>query len=388
MNDQELLKEGGQLLQDEEILEMDGIFFRAGEDIMKKSGEIDQILRNLNGPFQKLRKECLSARTSANDRKKALKEEKKEKEELADKADLLLKKHKELKADYEKQKSELDCANLEKEKMTEQLQELKTRLSEREREYQARETECRQRLEEYRQYYADARGDKEKAEDDLRKCQSDLEVEKKHADELQGLLEKEFAEKKTGVKEKEELEKQLRAREDEICSLGGKVRQYELQRQNMPFLTRLYDAYYGMMEKKEELPREFFDRLQNVMPAEDFDLFLSRALEPTFPVSYYLSLQAFLAVCGRYGEISGDAVKEALFLSDRLLSVILDFGETYYKEEGLTRLHIEAGDQFDRSLCKYVDESGGMYGKIGKVWLHGFRDGKKNKVYCSYVEGE
>lgn len=381
MDDQNLEKESGQLLTDEELLEIDNVLFQTGGDIMKKSNEIAQILNNLDHSLRRLRREYLSVRAGLKDKKKAFMEEKKEKEELERSIDLLAKKYEVLKEKYAELKSKLENANREKDKMSGRLQELENQLSEQEKESGAREAGFEQFRKDYRQFYDDAKSQKEKAQADFEQC-------RELCKSLQERLNRESEKKEANEREAEELKKQLQAQNDEFRSLDEKVRQYERQRENMPFLIRLSDACDSIVEKRDELPREFFDCLQNVVPLDDFERFLSGALDPSFPVYYHDAVQSFLAACRRRGEVSDETVKHVLGMLDALLSAVLDFADKYFEKERFFRISVGEGDRFDQQLCRYIGADGGIYGKIVKVWLHGFRDGKENKVYCSYVEGE
>ncbi len=222
----------------------------------------------------------------------------------------------------------------------------------------------------------------------MERLQNELAAERQHAEILQRDLDKELAEKEQREREMQDLRDQLQTETSKANVLDQKVQQYAAQEQRMPIVMKLYQAYNSMMEKRDELPEELFERLQNVVPTDHFDSFLPKVLKPSFPISYYLSVQAFMAMYSHNGQMSGEAMREALRVSDDLLSAVFDFGSEYFKEEKLIRLDRKAGDQFDHYMCKYIDGNGGMYGTIVRVWLQGFRDEKNNKIYCSYVEGE
>lgn len=381
MNGQELLKEDGQFFTDEELLEMDDALFQTSGEIMKKISGITSIIGKHDNSVQRLRREYLSLRSILKDKKKALEEEQNEKGVWKDKANSLHNKYEALKAKYEELEKGLERANREKDDGLGEIRKLEKQLIEQREEYRTREKSYEEIRQDYRERYEEEKAQKEQAESDFQQCRKDYEI-------LQECLKKESEALKAKESETEEQKKQLQAKNDRIQSLDEKVRRYEGQRENMPFLVRLCDAYDCIMEKRDELPREFFECLQNVVPSDDFDRFLSRALEPSFPVYYHDAVQSFLVVCRHRGEVSDETVKKALSVLDALLSIVLDFGNRYFEEERFVRIQIEAGDPFDKLLCRYIDEGGGIYGKIVEVWLHGFKDEKKNKVYCSYVEGE
>lgn len=361
-----LLKESEQFLTEEEILEIDGKLIKIDEVIMKKIGEIFELLGNNRNINSRLREAYHLAVTKLTEKEKDLKDKinilKKEEEEkkiLIDKCNSLQQKY----ADLEKKNKELIA----------ELDGVKKEKDEKERKL----SEEKENSKWYIQHYTDARKDKEKAESDLKQLR-----------ELQNNLNRELSEKEEKVKELENLKEQLSEKTEKVHTLSEENQQYILQQQKMPALIRLYNAYNSVMEKRNELPQEFFERLQSVVPLDNFDSFLSKALRRSFPVCYYASIQSFIVMCSHHEEVSGEAMKKAILVSDDLLSVIFDFESDYFKEEKIFRINKKEGDSFDSDLCKYIDENGGQYGNIVKVWLHGFRDEKNKKIYCSYVEGE
>lgn len=388
-------KKDSAFLTGEELLEMDGMLFEAGDELAGKIGEIGEILRKKDSAARRLREAYRAVAAALNERDAVLEDQVKELGERE-------KREKELECGCEKLRqeyAELQAVNgtlrtrqadmaQRQENSLRQIQELEDVISAKEKNCQLLEEKCSQIRKEYSQYYTDARNDKEKAESAMERLQNELAAERQHAEILQRDLDKELAEKEQRAREMQDLRDQLQTETSKANDLDQKVQQYATQEQRMPIVMKLYQAYNSMMEKREELPEELFERLQNVVPTDHFDSFLPKVLKPSFPISYYLSVQAFMAMYSHNGQMSGEAMREALRVSDDLLSAVFDFGSEYFKEEKLIRLDRKAGDQFDHYMCKYIDGNGGMYGTIVRVWLQGFRDEKNNKIYCSYVEGE
>lgn len=389
MNDQNCIsREDGQLLTEGELLELDGIMLKTNEDIIKKAGEIGGILRNKDGLIQRLRSAYLSAVASLRekdaaleDKSKTLNEEVKAKWDLKNHYDTLQQKYVELDANQNELKKKLDYAN-------QRMQGLEAELSKQEERYHQLETNAKQIQDVCNQHYVNARADRDQAVADLRQAQEKLAIFSQDAKTLQERLTKELEDGEARKKDMQDLKDRLQSETSKAGILDEKAQQYAMREQKMPAIMRLYNAYSSMMERRNALPEAFFERIQSVVPLDDFDSFVPRVLKPSFPISYYLSVQAFMAVCSHSGQVSGGTIKEALRVSDDLLSAVFDFGNEYFKEEKLIRIDRKAGDQFDSYVCKYIDGNGGMYGNIVRVWLQGFRDEKNNKIYCSYVEGE
>lgn len=278
-NQNEFLKERGQLLTDEEILELDGSMFEVNDEIMRKAGDIVRKLGETNSKIQRLR--------------------------------------------------DAYC-------------------------------QCKKNFEKTEAALADEREKCKKEKETVQKIGNNYLSLKQSYEDLQ--------------KENSELKKKMEA--------------VNLQQEKMPALMRLYHAYQSVMEKKSMLPQEFFEYMQSVVPLDDFDGFLPGALRESYPVSFYQTVQSFITVCNLHGEVSGETLKDTLCTLDTLLSAVFDLGSAYWKAQKLSRIDIEAGDPYDSDLCRYIDEKGEEYGNIVKVWLHGFRDEKKNETYRSYVEGE
>jgi len=388
-NDQDCISQDGcRFLADGELLEMDGILLKTNEEIIKKAGEISEILRVKDSLIQKLRSAYLSAvaalkekDASLEDKSKTLSEEVRSKWDLKNHYDSLQQKYTELDTNHNELKGKLDHAN-------QRIQKLEDELSKQEDRYHVLETNAKQTQEVYRQHYTDARADRDQAVSDLRQAQENLTRISQNAKTLQERFTKELEDGEARQREAQDLRDRLQSETSKADILDEKVQQYALREQRMPAIMRMYSAYSSMMERRKELPQEFFERIQSMVPMDDFDRFLSRVLKPSFPISYYLSVQAFMTMCSHSGQVSGATMKEALRVSDDLLSAVFDFGSEYFKEEKLIRMDCKAGDQFDNYVCKYIDGNGGMYGNIVRVWLQGFRDEKNNKIYCSYVEGE
>ena len=350
-------REDGQLLTEGELLELDGILLKTNEDIIKKAGEIGGILRDKDGLIQRLRSAYLSAVASLREKDAALD------------------------ANQNELKKKLGYAN-------QRMQGLEAELSKQEERYHQLETNAKQIQDVCNQHYANARADRDQAVADLRQAQEKLAIFSQDAKTLQERLTKELEDGEARKKDMQDLKDRLQSETSKAGILDEKAQQYAMREQKMPAIMRLYNAYSSMMERRNALPEAFFERIQSVVPLDDFDSFVPRVLKPSFPISYYLSVQSFMAVCSHSGQVSGGTIKEALRVSDDLLSAVFDFGSEYFKEEKLVRIDRKAGDQFDSYVCKYIDGNGGMYGNIVRVWLQGFRDEKNNKIYCSYVEGE
>lgn len=381
-------REDGQLLTEGELLELDGILLKTNEDIIKKAGEIGGILRDKDGLIQRLRSAYLSAVASLRekdaaleDKSKTLNEEVKAKWDLKNHYDTLQQKYAELDANQNELKKKLGYAN-------QRMQGLEAELSKQEERYHQLETNAKQIQDVCNQHYANARADRDQAVADLRQAQEKLAIFSQDAKTLQERLTKELEDGEARKKDMQDLKDRLQSETSKAGILDEKAQQYAMREQKMPAIMRLYNAYSSMMERRNALPEAFFERIQSVVPLDDFDSFVPRVLKPSFPISYYLSVQSFMAVCSHSGQVSGGTIKEALRVSDDLLSAVFDFGSEYFKEEKLVRIDRKAGDQFDSYVCKYIDGNGGMYGNIVRVWLQGFRDEKNNKIYCSYVEGE
>lgn len=388
-NDQNrIAKEDIRFLTDGEILELDGVLLKTNEEVIKKAGEISEILRTKDDLVRKLRDAYLSAAKALKE-KDALLEEKGRKlsEEvqtrwnLKSAYDLLQQKYEKLETDHNDVKAKLERAS-------QRTQELGMQLSAKEQRCLKLESDSKQIQKDCSQYYTDARADKERAEADLRQIQTELTEARQKAAALQERLEIERKDRDEKEKEIKELGDRLQAETARGDILDEKVQQYASREQKMPAVTRMCRAYSSMVERRGELPEAFYERLQSVVPLDGFDSFLIRVMKPSFPISYYLSVQSFVTVYSHSGQLSGEGLKEALRVSDELLAAVFDFGSEYFKEEKLVRLDCKAGDSFNGNVCKYIDGKGGLYGNIVKVWLQGFRDEKNNKIYCSYVEGE
>lgn len=388
-NDQNCIsKEDSRFLTEGEILELDGVLLKTNEEVIKKAGEISEILRIKDDLVRKLRGAYLLAAKALKEKDALLEEKGKKLSEevqtrwsLKSAYDLLQQKYAKLETDHNEVKAKLIRAS-------QRMQELETQLSTQEQRCRALESDSKQIQKDCSQYYTDARADKERAEADLRQARTDLEEARQAAAALQERLDTERKDRDTREKEIKELGDRLQAETVRAGVLDEKLQQYASREQKMPTVTRMCRAYSSMVERRGELPEAFYERLQSVVPLDGFDSFLIRVMKPSFPISYYLSVQSFVTVYSHSGQVSSEGLKETLRVSDELLSAVFDFGREYFKEEKLVRLDCKAGDSFNGNVCKYIDGKGGLYGNIVKVWLQGFRDEKNNKIYCSYVEGE
>lgn len=382
------LRESRGLLGDSDLLELDAMLLKANEELTRKAGEIGKILVERDSKVQQLRRAYLAAVAVLKEKEEALArkagaldQSTREFSELKSCYNLLRQDFQKLEQNRDALASDLACANQQKNDKQEQIGKLEADLDRKEEERQTLVSNYIQAQKDYNQYYTDFNNEKDRVKSELKQVQDELERERKSAESLQMRLD-------TEMDEKAAIEKAMQDLDSRVGGLDEKVQRYEARERKMPAVMRLYDAYNGMMERRAALPGEFFERLQNVVPPDDFDGFLSRALRRSFPISFHLSIQSFIAVCNNSGQVPGEAVKEALSVSDDLLSAVFEFGSAYFKEEKIVRIDCRAGDEFKNHLCKYIDGNGGSYGNIVRVWLQGFRDERDNVVYCSYVEGE
>ena len=383
-------KEKDTFFTDEEFRNMDGMLLETNREIMKKAGEICECLGKRDNAVSNLRKAyCQAAEAlkekdaDLQDKGDMLEREVQEKQAWIDKCEALQEKNRMLEDEKRSLEEKLGAAALEEKEFKNQI----AQLSRQEEHYQTLKAGFEQIQRECNQHYIDAKNGREKAKAELKQCRDELAKETEKAHQLQTALDREAGQREEKERETEQLRGELSEKDKEICALSEIKQQYIAQRQKMPSLMRLYEAYEDIMEKRDELPREFFECLQKVMLLDDFDRFVPAALERSFPIACYLSLKSFIAVSG-YGEAPEEAMKEALLCSDQLLEEVFAFGSEYFKEEKLFRIHIEKGEPFDDEWCIYINGKGGMYGDIANVWLHGLHDEKNEKIYHSYVEGE
>lgn len=244
----------------------------------------------------------------------------------------------------------------------------------------------------FRGAYCQCKQDLEKTKADLENRTEELNQEKNQLQKQIQEMNDELAKKEKDVKEAKDLlsskTEEIQSLTEKICSLEKEKQQYKLQQEGMPALMRLYHAYQGVMKKKSELPRKFFECMQSVVPLDGFDGFLPGTMRESYPVSFYQSVQSFITVCNYYREVSRETLKDVLCTLDTLLSAVFDLGSVYWEAEKLFRIDIEAGDLFDCELCVDIDGKGDTYRNIVKVLLHGFQDKKNDKIYHSYVEEE
>lgn len=383
-------KERGIFFTEEEFRNMDGVLLETNSEIMKKAGEICEILGKRDDAFSSLRKAyCLAVEalkekdTDLQDKGEILEREAQEKQAWIDKCGALREENRTLEEEKRNLEEKLDAAGLEEESLKNRIDQL----SRQEEYYQTLKAGFEQVQRECNQHYTDAKNDREEAKYELKQCRDDLAEETEKVKYLQTVLDREAGQREEKEREAERLRAELLEKDGELCALNEINQHYISQRQKMPSLMRLYEAYDAMMEKRDELPREFFECLQKVMPLDDFDHFVPAALKRSFPIACYLSIKSFIAVSGS-GQVPEKEMKKALRCSDHLLEEVFAFGSAYFKEEKLFRIDMEKGDPFDDELCIYINGKGGMYGDIANVWLHGLRDEKDEKIYHSYVEGE
>ena len=374
-----MTKEKGRFYAEDEFRDMDGMLLETNSEIMKKAGEIWEILGKRDHAVSSLRKayslvvEALKEKDEELQMKKTLLEkEEQEKQGWIDKYRVLQEQNKTL-------EEKLNGAKQEKEMLQNRIRQLE--------QYQTLQEEFEQIRRDCNQHYTDAKHDRDEARSELKQCREELEKETEKVIHLQETLEEEIRQREDKEREVGQLNSQLLEKEKEIHTLKEIKQQYRWQRQKMPILMGVFDAYSAIMEKRDQLPREFFECLQKAMPVDDFDRFVFAALNRSFPISCYLSLKSFIAVSGS-GQVPEKAMKEALRCSDRLLEEVFVFGSEYFKEEKLFRIELEKGDPFEDDVCTYINGRGGMYGDIADVWLHGLRDEKDDRIYHSYVEGE
>ena len=374
-----MTKEKGRFYAEDEFRDMDGMLLETNSEIMKKAGEIWEILGKRDHAVSSLRKayslvvEALKEKDEELQMKKTLLEkEEQEKQGWIDKYRVLQEQNKTL-------EEKLNGAKQEKEMLQNRIRQLE--------QYQTLQEEFEQIRRDCNQHYTDAKHDRDEARSELKQCREELEKETEKVIHLQETLEEEIRQREDKEREVGQLNSQLLEKEKEIHTLKEIKQQYRWQRQKMPILMGVFDAYSAIMEKRDQLPREFFECLQKAMPVDDFDRFVSASLNRPFPISCYLSLKSFIAVSGS-GQVPEKAMKEALRCSDRLLEEVFVFGSEYFKEEKLFRIELEKGDPFEDDVCTYINGRGGMYGDIADVWLHGLRDEKDDRIYHSYVEGE
>lgn len=224
--------------------------------------------------------------------------------------------------------------------------------------------------------------DRDKARRELEQCEKDLETEKERGRTLQEKLNKlkDTLDKKES--DAESLEKELLESREKADAIGSQNQQYKNKIQKMPKLMRLYDAYDAIMEKKDELPQKVIEWV----PIDDFDSFLCRALKSSFPIGFYLAIESLIK--NNSEQMSDRTMEEALHISDQLLAEVFSFGSEYFEEKGLFRISVEKGNPFNEELYIDIGGKGGMCENVARVWLHGLRDGKEDKIYHSYVEGE
>ncbi len=368
---------------EDELSGMDGMLLETNSEIMKKAGEICGILGKRDSAFSSLRKAYRLTEETLKEKEDQLEKEEREKQEWMDKCNALQEKNRILEEAKGSLETKLNALGKEKEVLESRI----SQMSSQEEHYQTLRNEFEQIRHDCNQHYTDAKNDRDEAKAELERCRDDLAEETEKAEQLQTALNTERGQRQKIESEAKEMRSQLIEKDNEIHTLSETNRQYRSQSKKMPALMGLYDAYDAIMEKREELPHEFFECLQKAMPMDDFDCFVSAALRRSFPIGCYLSLKSFISVSGG-GQASEEGMKKALRYADQLLEKVFAFGREYFKEEKLSRIHVEKGDPFEDDVCTYINGRGGMYGDIADVWLHGLRDEKDDRIYHSYVEGE
>ena len=229
-----MTKEKGRFYAEDEFRDMDGMLLETNSEIMKKAGEIWEILGKRDHAVSSLRKayslvvEALKEKDEELQMKKTLLEkEEQEKQGWIDKYRVLQEQNKTL-------EEKLNGAKQEKEMLQNRIRQLE--------QYQTLQEEFEQIRRDCNQHYTDAKHDRDEARSELKQCREELEKETEKVIHLQETLEEEIRQREDKEREVGQLNSQLLEKEKEIHTLKEIKQQYRWQRQKMPILMGVFDA--------------------------------------------------------------------------------------------------------------------------------------------------